>query len=283
MRGRAIGLIFMGISGSLVFGVRAGIAISGMIDWRGVFVALALLAAIVLSVTWHNVPASGRRETALSRYLRHLGETPLIAGQFVSILMIGGRLVLFAFLAPYLVQVADIADKRCRSGLRSVGSCGVSGGHLGGWLADGLSPRVALLTPAIYLGALAAIPLLESPSWLMFGAMMVWACIRWMISPVVQSVLIATGPDTAEAGISLNFSAMHVGVGLGTAIGGLSLEKLSILALPWVGTILAALAVAASSVALWYSGGRQHRRQAADGEAPAGAPFKSLRSRALPP
>jgi predicted MFS family arabinose efflux permease len=81
-------------------------------------------------------------------------------------------------------------------------------------------------------------------------AMMVWACVSWMISPVVQSFLISTGPETAEAGISLNFSAMHIGVGLGTAVGGLSLEYLTISALPWVGAILATFAVGASIVAL---------------------------------
>lgn len=53
--------------------------------------------------------------------------------------------------------------------------------------------------------------------------MMVWGCISWMISPVVQSFLMTTGPDTAEAGVGLNLSAMHVGVALGTAVGRLTL------------------------------------------------------------
>lgn len=254
MRGRAIGILFMGISGSLVFGVPTGMVISEFAGWRGVFVVLALLAALVLMAGWYSLPASGVRKSAHSGYRTHLGKIPLAMAQFVSILMIGGHFVLFAFLAPYMTEVVGVDGGNIVLAFSVLGLAGVSGGFLGGWFADCFSPRAALLvTPAAYLLALVAIPLLEGMPWLMFATMMIWACISWMISPVVQSFLIATGPDTAEAGISLNFSAMHIGVGLGTAMGGLSLDATSIHALPWVGTGLAAGAVVASGAALWCS------------------------------
>lgn len=251
LKGRAIGIIFMGISGSLVFGVPAGIAISSLAGWRGVFLTLALFATFVFVLIARSLPASGMRRAALPRYLRHLGALPLVAGQWVSILMIGGHFMLFAYLAPYLMQTAGLEAKALVLAFAILGLAGVSGGYLGGWLADRLSPRrVLLLTPAAYLAALLAIPLTANLPWLAFPAMMLWACISWMISPVVQSFLISAGPDTAEAGISLNFSAMHIGVGLGTALGGLALEGFSLSALPWLGAMLAALAVAASGIAL---------------------------------
>lgn len=258
MRGRAIGVIFMGISGSLVFGVPAGIVISDIVGWRGVFIGLAMLAAVVCLVGWRCVPVSGVRRTALPMYLKHLRAVSLAAGQVVSILMIAGHFVLFAFLAPYLVRVAGIADNDIVLAFAALGIAGVSGGYFGGWLADRLSPRLALLlTPSAYLAALATIPLLENMPWLMFANLMIWACISWMISPVVQSFLIATDPETAEAGISLNFSAMHIGVGLGTAVGGIALVQSSILELPWIGAVIAMLAVVASFCALWISARRR--------------------------
>jgi DHA1 family purine base/nucleoside efflux pump-like MFS transporter len=251
MRGRAIGIIFMGISGSLVFGVPTGIVITGIVGWRGVFVALATLAAAVWLVSWRSVPVSGRHRIALPGYMKHLREIPLAAGQLVSILMIGGHFVLFAFLAPYLVRVAGITDGNVVLAFAALGIAGVSGGYFGGWLADRISPRAAmLLTPSVYLVTLATIPLLESMPWLMFAIMIVWAWVSWMISPVVQSYLIAAGPDTAEAGISLNFSAMHIGVGMGTAIGGVTLAQLSVFALPWAGVLIATLAVLAACTAV---------------------------------
>ncbi|MGB3876681.1 MAG: MFS transporter [Shinella zoogloeoides] len=260
MRGRAIGIIFMGISGSLVFGVPAGMVVSDLVGWRGVFVALATLAAAVWLVSYRCVPVSGLRRTALPKYMAHLREAPLAAGQLVSILMIGGHFVLFAFLAPYFVQVAGFAEGNVALAFAALGVAGVSGGYFGGWLSDRLSPRAALLlTPSAYLVALAAIPLLESNPWPMFAVMMIWACISWMISPVVQNFLIWSGPKTAEAGISLNFSAMHIGVGLGTAVGGITLEEFSIRALPWTGAFIALLAVFASCYAIWALNIRKSR------------------------
>ena len=257
--GRAIGIIFMGISGSLVLGVPAGIFICALTGWRGVFAALALLASLVCLVSWRKIPVSGRRNANLPKYLNHLGEAPLLAGQLVSILMIGGHFVLFAFLSPYLVLV--VGDRNVAIAVAALGIAGVGGGYLGGWLADRFSPRIVLLlVPAAYLLAFAAIPLARGIPWLMFGALLIWACVSWMISPVVQSFLISTGPETAEAGISLNLSTMHIGVGLGTAVGGMALGNLSIFALPWVGTVTSAFALIASCCAVQSSRSKAARK-----------------------
>ncbi|WP_246810445.1 MFS transporter [Ensifer sp. ENS08] len=149
-----------------------------------------------------------------------------------------------------------------------LGIAGVSGGYLGGWLADRFSPRnVLLLTPTAYLLALVTIPLVEGSSWVMFSVLMIWACISWMISPVVQSFLISAGPETADTGISLNLSTMHIGVGLGTAVGGIALANLSVHALPWVGAIIAALAVVASFCAFWSSRLAERPRERIPGQA----------------
>lgn len=260
MQGRAIGIMFMGISGSLVLGVPAGILIADVAGWRGVFLALAALAFTVWLVSWRCIPASGPRGVALPGYLKHLRSAPLVAGQLVSILMIGGHFVLFAFLAPYLVEVAGIADGNVALGFAALGIAGVSGGYFGGWLADRLSPRAALLlTPSAYLAALAGLPLLKGSPGPLFAVMMVWACISWMISPVVQRFLISTGPETAEAGISLNFSAMHVGVGLGTIVGGF-LVRYDIAALPVGAAVIATLALMTAAVA-FRAAGAVHTRK----------------------
>ncbi|MFE0016081.1 MFS transporter [Mesorhizobium sp. NPDC059054] len=250
-RGRAIGIIFMGISGSMVLGVPAGMLVGERFGWRAVFVALALLALAVLAICLRTLPTAGRNSPAASGYLQHLRSRPLVAAQLVSILMIGGHFTLFAYLAPYLTEVVGVATGNVALFFLAFGVAGICGGYCGGWLADAVGPRFAIVaTPLAYLVALLAIPLAAKAPGLFIVAMMAWAMISWMISPVVQSFLMATGPQTAEAGVSLNLSAMHIGVGLGTALGGLVLAWLPLQSLPWLGGLLAAGALAAALVAV---------------------------------
>ncbi|MEI3852862.1 MULTISPECIES: hypothetical protein [unclassified Ensifer] len=156
--------------------------------------------------------------------------------------MIGGHFVLFAYLAPYITDRVGLGQTELVLAFVAFGVAGVSGGYLGGWLADSATLRRAIvITPLAYLLALLMMPAASSTPWTFIAAMMVWGCISWMISPVVQSFLLAAGPDTAEAGIGLNLSAMHVGVALGTALGGLTLAAVPPQALPLAGAARPAL------------------------------------------
>ncbi|NKC22898.1 MFS transporter [Ochrobactrum oryzae] len=244
MRGRAIGIIFMGISGSMVAGVPTGMIISQWLGWRAVFLCLALTAAVVLLLASRSLPQTGRNLGGLPPYMPHLKSNRLLSAQLVSILMIGGHFVLFAYLSPYLLEVIHISSHKVIWAMAAFGIAGMTGGYLGGLLVDKLSPRLAIvLTPLFYLTSLAAVSLVIESSTIFGAVLMVWACVSWMISPVVQSFLIATDPATADAGVGINLSAMHIGAALGTATGGLALQYFSLQALPWFGCILAALSL----------------------------------------
>ncbi|QEN87519.1 MFS transporter [Labrys sp. KNU-23] len=250
MKGRAIGVIFMGMSGSMVLGVPVGMLICSLAGWRSVFAALAGLALLVLFVCRRKLPEVGARRQDTPDYWAHLRSAPLVSAQLVSILMISGHFVLFAYLSPYIAGVLGIAGMGIVFAFIAFGVAGVSGGYLGGLTADKLTPRRAIvLVPAGYLTALMLIPLAAGTAFSFFPIMMVWACLSWMISPAVQSFLITSGPRTAEAGVSLNLSAMHIGVGLGTALGGIAVEAVPIAYLPGIGAMLAALALMAALLA----------------------------------
>ncbi|MDH4866609.1 MFS transporter [Alcaligenes nematophilus] len=251
LRGRAIGLIFMGISGSLVLGVPAGMLLGQWGGWRSVFGVLAAVASLVLLLSWRHLPSTKPRNSQQLSYRRHLANGRLLAAQGVSILMIAGHFALFAYLLPYLLHVAAVPPDWAAYAFGVMGLAGVFGGYLGGRLADRMPAPLALnLVPALYLGSLVSLPfLLNHLPWLGSFMVLIWCCISWMISPVVQSFLIRTDSESAQAGISLNFSAMHMGVGAGTAAGGFVLTRFSVLSLPLVAAFLAALAVLLAIIA----------------------------------
>jgi len=260
LRGRAIGVIFMGICSSLVLGVPAGMLLCDVLGWRGVFVGLSALAALVLLMAWRGLPQlQGSEPIALASYLRHLRDGRLVAAQLVSLLMIAGHFTVFAYLAPYAQHIAKVPGAWLAAVFAAFGIAGVAGGYVGGWMADRLGAGKAIvLAPLFYLASLLVLPLCVGTPWLFIPTMMLWGALSWTTSPVVQSFLASRGNDTFPAGMSLNLSAMHLGVGLGSAIGGAVISAASLAHTPWAG---AALTVLAAGFAVRSVRG-PHRRQA---------------------
>ncbi|MDR3101567.1 MAG: MFS transporter, partial [Paraburkholderia sp.] len=156
-----------------------------------------------------------------------------------------------AYLAPYL-QALRAPDATTLAALFvAFGVAGVAGAWLGGLLSDRLGAARALwCCPAVFLCAMAILPAAGASALLFVPAMMLWACISWSISPIVQSYLIRTAPELADTSVGFNVSAMHVGVALGSAFGGVLVERGALLATPWAGSALVAVALGFAALAL---------------------------------
>jgi DHA1 family purine base/nucleoside efflux pump-like MFS transporter len=260
-RGRAIGVIFMGISGSLVLGIPFGIVLSGHFGWRLPFAAMALLATALIFWLQASLPRMTAQQPLpvpfpLQRYWQQLAIPSLSCAQLVSILMIAGHFTLFAYLAPYLGATLGLHGSSLSLMYALFGASAVSGGYLGGWLSDRLGARRTLwLVPAMFTVVLASLPLFAGSLWLFLPAMMIWSSLSWSISPTVQSYLIGSAPADSEVNIGLNTSAMHLGVALGAACGGVVIAWQSLAATPWFGAALSAAALSCACFSLHLSRG----------------------------
>jgi DHA1 family purine base/nucleoside efflux pump-like MFS transporter len=243
-KGRAIGIVFVGISGSLVLGIPLGIVLGDAYGWRAPFLLLAALAALLAPVLGLSLPRFAVRPSLpLSAYLTQLAVPRRALAQAVSVLLIGGHFVLFAYLAPYSAATLGIKGDGLSLLYLLFGAAAVCGGYLGGWLSDRLgAPRALWLIPALFTVVLAALPWASCRLVLFLPLMAVWSALSWTISPAMQNYLIQNAPGAADANVGINTSAMHLGVALGSALGGLVIAGPGLAVTPWAGAVLAALA-----------------------------------------
>ncbi|MGQ7932922.1 MFS transporter [Paraburkholderia sp. D1E] len=244
-RGRAIGIVFMGISGSLVLGVPVGMVINNWAGWRAVFGCIAILALPLTVYLACRLPLSASRKSMSVRtYWTQLTHPRMLTGQLVSVAMIGGHFTLFAYLTPYVQAVYSPGAATLTLLYVAFGVAGVIGAWLGGWFSDRAGASRALICcPAVFLLAMAVLPATSRAPLLFLPAMMLWGCLSWSISPIVQNYLIRSAPDQADVSIGINVSAMHLGVALGAGLGGLLVDNGALLSTPWAGCGVVAIAL----------------------------------------
>ncbi|MBN3523234.1 MFS transporter [Paenibacillus apiarius] len=252
-KGRAIGVIYMGISGSLVLGVPIGMLIGNAYGWRAPFLFVALLTAAAMGGIYaflSKVPPSA--VTSLRMQMSSLKNAKLVSGHLISYLMLTGHLTMYAYFTPYLQTTFQLSPGATSVVYFLFGLAAVSGGGLGGWLADkwGTS-RSMLVIVSCFALAMFILPLAAQVSFYVFmAAVMLWSALSWALSPAQQSYLMQTAPETSDIQLSLNSSVLHLGIASGSVVGGIVIEQSSVAHNAWVGCIFVVLALGSAVYSL---------------------------------
>lgn len=124
-RGRAIGIILMGLSSSLVLGVPIGTFFSELVGWRVLFILIGLLSIFPLLVIHQKVPVIKEEEAVtLGMQLSILKDSRILTALAITLFYIGGYSTLFTYITPYLqatssLSIAEISGVLFLSGVCS--------------------------------------------------------------------------------------------------------------------------------------------------------------------
>lgn len=255
VQARAIGLIYMGISSSLVLGVPIGVLVAEQFGWRVIFLAIALLALVSMClIAWALEPMSGREAMPLKEQLAALKRGKLISAHLVILFMLAGHFSLYAYFTPFLQEFLQLSSQGVSLAYFLFGVAAIAGGLFGGMLADKIgNERCMILVLILFALSLFLLPFSTFSAVLFFIMMMLWGGLSWALSPALQSYLIASDPHTAEVQQSFNSSALQVGISVGSAVGGVIMSYSASTALmPYIGGgfVLLALVLALYSVRL---------------------------------
>lgn len=251
-RGRAIGLVVMGISGSLVLGLPIGVSMGHAYGWRSPFIVITILATLLaagVSVFFGSVPS--RPPAPLTTQLQALRDRRILFGQLTTFFFLAGHFTLYGYLTPFVIATMAFSGSLVTLVYFVYGAAAVTGGGLAGVSADRFGARRTLLTAIVLLCVcLLIIPHTTATPALFWVALLIWGVLSWSITPPIQSHLVRLSPETADIQQSLNTSVLHLGIAFGASVGSVVISRSSVEHNAIVGAFLVALSLATALVTL---------------------------------
>jgi predicted MFS family arabinose efflux permease len=245
-RARDIALVFGGLTISLIIGVPAGSLLGAAVGYRGVFAVVALLClAAAAGLRWVMPLVSAPAPVSLRDRLAVAVDRRI--GGLLMVMLLGctAAFSVYTFIRPLFAETSGVQGGAASLLLMVYGVGAAVGNWVGGRAADRFGSRVPLL---IALGAaavvLAAMPVALETVPTSVVVLAVWGAATWSTLPVVQHALLtAASPTIGPVALSLNASAIYLGVGLASAIGGVVLRVAGPLALGPVAAVLCLVAL----------------------------------------
>ncbi|MBM7703608.1 MFS transporter [Metabacillus iocasae] len=240
-QGRALGTVFMGISASLVLGIPMGIYIGNTFGWREVFIMIAVLTGLILiAVIIMMERLAPAPVVPLKKQFQALKDSKMIAIHLTTFFLLAGHLTLYAYFTPFLKTTLGLHSTTITIVYAIFGVAAVIGGGIGGWAADKWTPQLAITVMiSMFFITMVSIPFgVKLPFILFLLIMIVWSSLSWAISPALNNYIIQSAPNTSDILISTNSSISHLGIALGSYIGGIVIHNGSVMYNSWAGSIL---------------------------------------------
>jgi DHA1 family inner membrane transport protein len=219
-RGRALAIVLGGTSLATVLGVPIGLFVADFTDWRGAFLfvsGLAMAAALGIAILLPAVDTPPR--VTLRDRVAMVRRPDIFSVLLVTIVANAAGFSVYTYLAPIFAGVGGPGTLQLL--IFVFGVAAVVGGYVSGHGADkwGAVPVLTVIlivfTVNHFLLAFWASMLATS---LLYVA--IWGIVGWGTVPPQQHRLVHNAGPGAAIAISLNASALYLGIGLGGLLGG---------------------------------------------------------------
>lgn len=244
-RGRAVAMVFGGLTFALVLGVPAGSFLGPVIGFHGVFgliAAAALLAAIAVRSFLPRVAAPPH--VGLRERFAVAGDLRVITLLGVTVFGVLGALSVYTYVVPLLAASAGVTGPAISGLLLAYGLGALLGNSIGGRATDRFGSKRTLYAGMIgYVVIVATMPVTTTTIASAAIVLFLWSLFTWSVNPPIQNMLLGFSATNGGLLLSLNASAIYLGAGLSGVVGGVVIGTLGVLALPIVGALLGTVAI----------------------------------------
>ncbi|WP_051166016.1 MFS transporter [Amycolatopsis orientalis] len=222
-RGRALAIVMGGISVATLAGVPIGVWLSHLWGWRSAFVFVAVLAVVALLGIALTVSAGGETPSVpLRERLVPLRRPAVLLALVVTVTGMCAGLMVYTYVEPIFAAAPAVGAGLVGALIMAHGLGALVGLGFGSSLVDRFGSRPVLLAAlAVFTADMALLPIASQSLIATFAFVFVWGVVGWAFLPAQQHSMIADAPpQQAPMLLSLNGSAMYLGIALGSAIGG---------------------------------------------------------------
>ncbi|WP_227318653.1 MFS transporter [Cedecea davisae] len=247
--GKAIAVMFAGLTLAMVIGVPLGSLAGHTLGWRFPLFAVSALTVLSLIAIVLWLPDMPRTKAAkMANQLSALKSPAVLGMMLVTIFGFGASFAAFTFIIPLLTTVTGFSSATASTLLVVFGAATLAGNLAGGKMTSTLgwasSLRILFVLLAIILAAMTLTLNLKIP---VVVLLFLWGMIAFAVSPAVQHGMLTTAsrhtPGAIDFASGLNISAFNLGIFFGENVGGLlvKMELMRFTPLAGVVMVLAAL------------------------------------------
>lgn len=249
--GRALSLVWIGLTLSIAFGVPIGTFFGSYWSWRMVFLAiggLGLISTVGLILLMCQQPASTQRTNSLKQGLAALLHRELLMAATIAMLVSVATFSFFTFVSPFLLDITRIQPQVLSIAMLVFGVCSILGNLLGGYLVDAFNADRCLL------GGLTAL-MLNLLSLHVWGDSMIAAVTLVGLLGVVFFAIVTMStlrmlrlahhyiPQSSAVASGLNIASFNLGTALGGVGAGWVINHFGLAYIPIAGAAAALVAI----------------------------------------
>ncbi|MCS4296208.1 putative MFS family arabinose efflux permease [Comamonas sp. BIGb0152] len=252
--GRALSVVWIGLTLALALGVPMGTYLGSLWSWRIIFLFIGALGTLsmfgLLFFMPHRRPDQRRgRRVSAWKGLKAVTHPQLMTTAGVSVLVSIATFSFFTFVSPYLLDVTGIDVQWLSVAMLAFGLCAIAGNLLGGYLADVMGPVGSTLTALVglTLNLLGLYWLNGSPAAMvvLVGSLgMLFFCIVTLLTLHLLKLAQAIAPESTAVAAGLNIASFNLGTALGGGLGSITISYFDVSWVPLAGASVAAAAAA---------------------------------------